>query len=273
VLVAMLALLSLAAFEAITPLGAAARSLSATLASGRRILELADRVPEVSDPEDPVDLTPGSTPPVIALDGVRARYAPGEPPALDGFSLRLDPGRRVALLGPSGAGKTTVANLLLRFLDPEQGRVTIDGHDARDCLQADVRRTITVAGQDSFLFSQTIRENVALARPDATDAQIEAALQRARIADWVASLPDGLDTQVGEMGRELSGGQRQRIALARAFLADAPVLVLDEPTAHLDPKTARELMRDVFAAAGKRSILLITHRSEGVDQVDEVVRL
>jgi ABC-type multidrug transport system fused ATPase/permease subunit len=179
----------------------------------------------------------------------------------------------VALVGPSGAGKTTVVNLLLRFLDPEAGRVTLAGRDLRDYRQEDVRRAIAVAGQESHLFSASVRDNVCLARPGATDDDVEDALRRARLWSWVAALPDGLDTAVGEEGRELSGGQRQRLVLARALLVGAPVLVLDEPTAHLDPATARALVDDVFAAAGDRSMLLITHRAEGLDLVEEIIRI
>jgi thiol reductant ABC exporter CydC subunit len=267
--IALLALLALASFEAVQSLAEAARELGETIAAGRRLLELTDRESSVTDPEDPLPLPAG--PLSIALEGVRARYAPGEPPALDGCTLRLDPGRRIALVGPSGAGKTTVANLLLRFLDPEQGRVTIAGTDLRAYRQDDVRGVIAVAGQDAHLFSTSIRDNVRLARPGASDEEVEQALDTARIGDWVRSLPDGLDTLVGEEGRELSGGQRQRIGLARAFFADAPVLVLDEPTAHLDPPTAQRLLEDVLAVSGDRSVLLITHRPEGLDLVDEVV--
>ena len=271
VLIAMLALLALAAFEAVTPLGATARELSATLAAGRRVLDLTERTPAVRDPSSPL---PAPTWPfAVALEDVTARYPRAERPALDGVSLTLEPGERVALLGPSGAGKTTVTNLLLRFLDPERGRMTVAGRDVREYRQDDVRRAISVAGQDSHLFSAPIRDNVRLARPDAGDDEIADALRRARIWDWICRLPDGLDTFVGEEGRELSGGQRQRIVLARALLADAPVLVLDEPTAHLDPVTASELVNDVFSAAGDRTVLLITHRREGLDLVDRVVTL
>jgi thiol reductant ABC exporter CydC subunit len=270
-LIAMLALLALASFEAVQPLAAAARELSVTLAAGGRVLELADRQAAVVDPAAP--LPAPSWPFTVALEDVRARYAPGERAALDGVSLRLEPGCRVALVGPSGAGKTTVVNLLLRFLDPEAGRVTLAGRDLRDYRQEDVRRAIAVAGQDSHLFSASIRENVCLARPGASDEDVEAALRQARLWSWVAGLPDGLDTAVGEEGRELSGGQRQRLVLARALLVDAPVLVLDEPTAHLDPPTARALVDDVFAAAGDRSVLLITHRAEGLDLVEEIIRI
>jgi ATP-binding cassette, subfamily C, bacterial CydC len=271
VLIAMLALLALASFEAVQPLAAAARELSVTLAAGRRVLELADGEAAVVDPVAPAAAP--SWPFAVALEDVRARYAPGERPALDGVSLRLEPGCRVALVGPSGAGKTTVVNLLLRFLDPEAGRVTLAGRDLREYRQEDVRRAIAVAGQDSHLFSASIRENVCLARPGASDGEIERALRRARLWPWVAGLPDGLDTAVGEEGRELSGGQRQRLVLARALLVDAPVLVLDEPTAHLDPSTARALVDDVFAAVAGRSVLLITHRLEGLELVDEIIRI
>ena len=271
VLIALLALAALAAFEAVQPLPEALRQLRVTVAAGERLLELVDQEPAVVDSAEPL---PAPQPPfTIELEDVSVRYAPGERLALDDLRLRLDPGRRIALLGRSGSGKTTVANLLLRFVDPESGRVTLAGHDLREYRLEDVRRAVTVSGQDAHLFSATIRANLWLARPDATDAQLEAALRSARILDWVQSLPDGLDTQVGERGRELSGGQRQRVTLARALLTDAQVLVLDEPTAHLDPPTAQRLVEDVFAAAGERCVLLITHRPEGLDLVDELVAL
>jgi ATP-binding cassette, subfamily C, bacterial CydC len=271
VLVATAALLALASFECVTPLRSSAAELWATIAAGRRVFELVDREPSVRDPAEPrpAPLLPA----VVVLESVTARYAPELPPALSGFDLRLEPGRRIALVGPSGSGKTTVTNLLLRFLDPEEGRVTLAGHDVRDLRQRDVRRTFALAGQDAHVFNSTIRANLSLARPGATDAELEDALQRARLGKWVASLPEGLETRVGEEGTRLSGGQRQRLTVARALLSDAPVLVLDEPTAHLDPETAEVLIRDILAAAGDRSVLLITHRPEGLDLVDEVVEL
>ena len=271
VTVAVLGLLALASFEAVQPLPAAVRELSATLGAGRRILELTGRPARVVDPAAPAP--PPRAPFAVSLEGVHARYARDEPPVLDGVDLCLPAGGRIALVGPSGAGKSTIVGLLLRFRDPDRGRVTLAGRDLRDYSQADVRRVIAVAGQESHLFSASIRENVRLPRPEAGDGEIEAVLRQARIWDWIRTLPDGWETPVGEDGRELSGGQRQRLVLARALLVDAPVLVLDEPTAQLDPETAHALLRDVFAAARERAVLLITHRPEGLDLVDRVVTL
>jgi len=259
-----------ASFEAVAGLPEAARELSATLASGRRVLELVDREPTVRDPASPLDPPSGSS---VALEDVTAGYDSASPPVVSDFDLCLEPGRHVALVGPSGAGKTTVTNLLLRFLDPAEGRVTVDGGDLREYRQEDVRARFALAGQEAHVFDSTIRANLLLARPDATEADLRLALRRAQLDRWVESLPDGLDTLVGEDGNKLSGGQRQRLTIARALLADASVLVLDEPTAHLDQKTAAAVVGDAFAAAGDRSVLLITHREEGLDLVDEVVTL
>ncbi len=271
VLVATVTLLGLASFEAVTPIPRAARELAVIGAAGRRVLDLTSRRPVITDPAAPLPSPPRDA--TIELAGVTARY-PGSPrPALEQVDLRLEPGRRVALVGPSGSGKTTVTNVLLRFLDPEEGALLIDGRDARDHRQSDVRAMFSLAGQGAHLFNSTIRQNLLLARPDATDDELSAALARARLAAWVDGLPDGIDTLVGEEGRRLSGGQRQRLVLARALLHDAPVLVLDEPTAHLDAATAEALMADVFSAAGDAAVLLITHRSEGLDAVDQVVAL
>ena len=271
VLVATVTLLALAAFEAITPIPRAARELAVITAAGRRVLDLTSRRPVITDPDAPLPSPPRDA--TIELAGVTVRY-PGSPrPVLMQVDLRLWPGRRVALVGPSGSGKTTVTNVLLRFLDPEAGALLFDGQDARDHRQSDVRAMFSLAGQGAHLFNSTVRQNLLLARPDATEGELRGALVRVRLAAWVDGLPDGIDTLVGEEGRRLSGGQRQRLVLARALLRDAPVLVLDEPTAHLDAATAEALMADVFSAAGDAAVLLITHRVEGLDAVDQVVAL
>jgi ATP-binding cassette subfamily C protein CydC len=182
---------------------------------------------------------------------------------LDGVSLDLPAGGRVVLSGPSGSGKTTLAQLLVRFLERRGGDARIGPHDLRDHRQDDVRAAVLLGAQEPHVFDSTIRGNLLLARPGAGDADLRAALARARLGEWVASLPDGLDTLVGERGRALSGGQRQRLALARAFLADPSVLVLDEPTAHLDMATAGALLDDLWREAAGRSVLLITHGDAG----------
>jgi len=270
VLIAALALGAMATFEAVTPLAGTARALHETIESGRRLLSFADQEPPVVDPASPSPMPVDAS---VALE--RASFDHGDDGAwgLRDVDLRVGAGRRVALVGPSGAGKSTVAALLVRFLDPDAGRVALGGADTRDLRARDVRSAISLDGQDAHLFSSTIRENVRLARPGADDAAIERALRRARVWDFVESLPDGLDTFVGEDGARVSGGERRRIALARTFLADAPVLVLDEPTAHLDPRTADALMADVLAATNGKSVLLITHRARDERDVDEVVRV
>jgi len=270
VMIAALALGTMAAFEATTPLPAVALGLQATIEAGRRLLAVIGQQPGITDPDasagPPADTT-------VALERVGVEATDGDTWGLGGLDLRLGAGHRIALLGHSGCGKSTVAGLLVRFLDPTTGRVSLGGTDLRALRQRDLRSLVTLDTQEAYLFSTTIRENVRLARPDAGDDAIEAALRRARIWDWVASLPDGWDTLVGEEGGLVSGGERRRIALARTFLAGAPVLVLDEPTAHLDPPTARALMHDVLAATDGRSVLLITHRPEDSGAVDEIVTL
>jgi thiol reductant ABC exporter CydC subunit len=270
VLIAALALGAMASFEAVAPLAATARSLDETLESGRRLLAFADQPAPVVEPDPPLPV-PGDT--TVGLEGVSLDRGDDEAWGLRDVDLRLEPGMHVALVGPSGAGKSTVAEVLVRFLDPQDGRAVLGAVDLRALRSDDVRSVISLDGQDAHLFSSTIRENVRLARPSADDGTVEEALRRARVWGFVESLPEGLDTFVGEEGARLSGGERRRIALARTFLADAPVLVLDEPTAHLDPETADALIDDVLTATQDKSVLLITHRARDEHAVDGVIRL
>ncbi len=271
VLMAVVVLTPLAAFEAVMGLPLAVQYRQRVHKSAERVYEVLDAPDPVREPERPRQAPASPFP--LRLDGVRARHAGQHRDALAGLDLTLDEGRRVAVVGTSGAGKTTLAQVLLRFLDADAGTYTLGGVDAYGMDGDSVRRLVGLCAQDAHLFDSTVRENLLLARKDATEAGLRDALGRARLIDWVDGLPDGLDTLIGEHGARLSGGQRQRLALARALLADFPVLVLDEPAEHLDLATADALTADLLAATEGRTTLLITHRLAGLDAVDEVIVL
>jgi ATP-binding cassette, subfamily C, bacterial CydC len=268
---AVLTLTALASFEAVTGLPAAAIQLGQARASARRIAAVLDAPDPIREPITPRPLPDG--PVRVTLRGAQVCYRPGGPAALDGIDLDLPPGRRIALIGPNGAGKSTVASLLLRFVDLTAGTATLNGHDLASYAADDVRTKISGCPQDPHIFDASLRDNLRLARPTCTDEQLEDAAARAGLLDWIRSLPLGWDTRAGAHGAALSGGQRQRLALARALLADPALLILDEPTAHLDPDSRRALTRDLLTATAGRATLFITHDLEGLDQVDEIIVL
>ncbi|RAG81164.1 ABC transporter [Streptacidiphilus pinicola] len=268
---AVLLLTPLAAFEGVTGLTAAAQARQRGLRSAARLAELAEAPQPVSEPSAPG--TPPADPLPLRVRDLTVVWPGRTATALSEVSLELTAGRRIAVVGPSGSGKTTLAHALLRFLDPVSGSVTLAGVDTRGLAGDDVRRAVGLCAQDAHVFDSSLRENLRLARPAATDAELFAALAAARLADFVRALPDGLDTMVGEHGASLSGGQRQRLALARALLADFPVLVLDEPAEHLDLPTADALTADLLTATEGRATVLITHRLAGLDAVDEILVL
>jgi len=273
---AVLTLTALAAFEAVTALPAAALQLGDSRGSAERIGAVLDAPDPVADPAAPRPLPAG--PARVRLRGAAVRYEPDGPLALDGFDLDLGPGRRVALVGRSGAGKSTVAAVLLRFCDLSGGSVTLGGAagdpaDLAGYAADDVRTVIGGCPQDPHIFDATVRENLRLARPGAGDDALAAAAASARLLPWIESLPRGWDTRVGARGAAMSGGERQRLALARALLAGPDLLILDEPTAHLDPEAASALTADLLAVTAGRATLLITHDFTGLDQVDEIIVL
>jgi thiol reductant ABC exporter CydC subunit len=272
VLLAVIALVPLAAFELVTDLPTASQTLQRVRRSATRTLEVLDARPPVVDPVDPQPV-PSASPRSLRVRGLRARYGNDGPWVLDGLDLDLAPGRTVALVGRSGAGKSTLADVLLRFLPYESGSVTLDGVEISELGGADYRRVIGLVSQDAHIFDTTLEENLRLARRDATPAELESALNHARLLDWTAGLPDGLAARVGARGARISGGQRQRLALARALLAEFPVLIADEPGEHLDTDTADAIVTDLLNAADGRAVLLITHRLAGLAGVDEVVVL
>ncbi|MET9433573.1 thiol reductant ABC exporter subunit CydD [Streptomyces sp. NPDC006551] len=268
---AVVVLTPLAAFEAVIGLPLAVQYRQRVKRSAERVYEVLDAPLPVHEPERAA--APPRSPFPLEVAGLSARHAGQERDALTGFALTLEAGRRVAVVGTSGSGKTTLAQVLLRFLDAGAGTYRLGGVDAAALDGDDVRRFVGLCAQDAHTFDSSLRENLRLARTEASDDDLRAALGRARLLDWVSGLPDGLDTMVGEHGSKLSGGQRQRLALARALLADFPVLVLDEPAEHLDLATADALTDDLLRATEGRTTVLITHRLRGLDAVDEVVVL
>ncbi|WP_327155803.1 thiol reductant ABC exporter subunit CydD [Streptomyces tubercidicus] len=275
VALAVVVLTPLAAFEAVTGLPLAVQYRRRTRHAAERIFEVLDAPAPVSEPAAPAAAP--ETPFPLAVRELTARHPGQDRPALDGIGFTLTAGHRLAVVGASGSGKSTLAQVLLRFLDEESGSYTLGGTAAREMAGDAVRRLVGLCAQDAHLFDSSLRENLRLARPDrrgvADDQDLWDALGRARLADWVRGLPAGLDTMIGERGARLSGGQRQRLALARALLADFPVLVLDEPAEHLDLATADALTADLLTATEGRTAVLITHRLTGLDAVDEVLVL
>jgi ATP-binding cassette subfamily C protein CydC len=200
-------------------------------------------------------------------------YQSGQPSTLSGISFNLPPGRKLAVVGASGAGKSTLTGLILRFWDYNEGALLVNGVDTRDYAPETVRQAISVVSQDTYLFNTTIRENIMLARPEATEAEFKNAIDGAMLGELIDKLPHGLETMTGQNGLALSGGERQRIALARALLKAAPVWLLDEPTAGLDAYSEGIIMEKILQAAGSRSIMLITHRLIGLETMDEILVL
>ena len=267
---AVLALAVIASFEAIVPLPSAAQYLENSLEAGRRLFEIVDAEPEVHDPATP---SPALRDYGLRLKDVSFCYEAGGPAALDGISFSLPQGGSLAVVGPSGAGKSTLVNLLLRFWEYDAGEITLGGHELRAFQGQALRHVMSVVSQHTHLFNATVRDNLLLARPDASQADLERAARRAQVHDFVESLPQGYDTYIGEQGVKLSGGQRQRLAIARALLKDAPILILDEPTANLDSLTEREVMGAIQSLMAGRTTLIISHRLVGLEAVDEILVL
>lgn len=271
VVLAVLPLVVLGTFEVVPAVCDAVLRLADQLAAGRRLLALDGLAAPVTDPADPAAAPAG--PPTVAFATARLRYGPARPWALDGVDLEVGAGRRFAIVGPSGAGKSSLVNALLRFFRLDAGEAALGGVSVDEMAQDDVRSRVGWLSQEAHLFDTTIGANIALARPGAAADEVARAAALAQLGPWVATLPLGLDTPVGERGAQVSGGQRQRIALARTLLAGAGILALDEPTAGLDEEMAERLLADVLAAAGDRTVLLVSHRTNDTRGFDAVARL
>ncbi len=268
----LLTLLAMSAFLPISEIANVGRQLADTLGSTRRLYAVDNEPVPVTDGPGvgTVDDTGGLT---IELDDVDFQYEAGNRRALQTARFEAPAGKTVALVGPSGAGKTTIAHMLMRFWDPEHGVIKLGGHDLKDYALDDLRQRIALVAQDTYLFNDTLRANILIADPSADEAKLMDALRRASLGDFIDGLPDGLDTKVGERGMRLSGGQRQRVAIARAFLKDAPVLILDEATSHLDAvneKAVREALEELMA---DRTTIVIAHRLSTVRSADLIVAL
>jgi ATP-binding cassette, subfamily C, bacterial CydC len=275
VFLAFLTLLILACFEAVAPVAQALQFLGHSQSAARRLFSVLDTQPQIVDPAQPL-LAPDSTPTsrhTLEFEAVSFSYETDEPPALQAISLSLEPGRKVALVGPSGSGKSTLVKLALRFWDPSEGIIRLDGHDLRQYTLDDLRRLFSVVDQDTYLFNKTLRGNLLLARPDANEQDLLSVLEQVGLSELLARLPDGLATVIGEQGLRLSGGERQRLAIARALLKDAPLLLLDEATANLDPLTEQAILETLRMLMQGRTTLIITHRLVGLEHMDEILVL
>ncbi len=266
---AVITLIPLAAFELVVGLPVATAALQRVRARAAGIFQITDPAPPGGAP-DPAAPLPGR-PFDLAVETVEAGYPGAATQALRHADLSLPAGRRVALVGPSGAGKSTLAWVLVRFLEYQDGSVALNGVPIERLSGDEFRRVVGLVDQDAYLFNATIAENLRVGHRDATDSGLLQALDRVGLTGWLADLPSGLATQVGVHGSQLSGGQQQRIAVARALIADFPVLVLDEPAEHLDVAAADALTADILQAGGHRSLLLITHRLTGLESIDEIL--
>lgn len=250
-----------------------AADLDQAFASAARVFAITDRAPVVADPADPKPLTPGD----IEITDVSFSYPTDEdapapaPTVLDGVSIHIPAGKRTAIVGASGSGKSTLASLLTRTWDPASGSVTIGGTNVAEVSLHDLRATVASAPQRPYLFNDTLRANLLLAAPDATEKDLESALEAVDLTDWLATEKDGLDTVVGDMGERLSGGQRQRLALARALLRDAPIYVFDEATSQVDPATEARVREGIARVAKGRTIVEIAHRISAVRDADQII--
>ncbi len=270
-LLPLLVLVSIAAFLPVSEIAQVGRQLADTIASTRRLHVVHSEPVVITDgPRVPVAPRGGST---VRFEHVHFTYPGRDRPALNDVGFDVPAGATVALVGPSGAGKTTVANLLLRFWDPEQGGIRLDGVDLRELSLDGLRSRIALVAQDTYLFNSTLEANVRLARPEATREEIAAALRQAALAEFVTGLPEGLQTKVGERGVQLSGGQRQRIAIARAFLKDAPILVLDEATSHLDTISEQVVRSALDALMANRTTIVVAHRLSTIQAADLILVL
>ena len=269
----LLTLLAMSAFLPVSEIANIGRQLADTLGATRRIHAVNNEEVAVTDGPGVVAPRSMAATPALEMADVHFAYLGANRQALTDVAFSVPRGSTAAIVGPSGAGKSTIAHLMMRFWDPQRGVVRMDGHDLRDYRLDDLRRRIALVAQDTYLFNSTLGANILIAQPSASEAEIRRAVDRAALSDFVAELPAGLDTPVGERGMQLSGGQRQRVAIARAFLKDAPVLILDEATSHLDAVSEQAVRRALDDLMHERTTIVIAHRLSTVRDADQIIVL
>jgi ATP-binding cassette subfamily C protein CydC len=273
-MLASLTLLTFASFEAVTPLPLAAQMWNASREAARRLFEVVDTEPVIKDAGDQrLEIRAEPLLTNLQFSDLSFSYPTQTTPAIQNISFEIRPGQSLAIVGPSGAGKSTIANLLLRFWEYESGEITLGGESLKTLDQDEVRARIGLVSQNTYFFNASVRENLRFARRKVTQEEIESACRAAQIHDFILSLPKGYDTMIGEQGLRLSGGERQRLAIARVLIKDAPILILDEPTANLDPLTEKEVLQTLFHLMNQKACLLITHRLVGLENVDEIIAM
>jgi ATP-binding cassette subfamily C protein CydCD len=269
----LVSVLALSSFNPVIELARTMKQLLETLAASRRVLAIHDEPVPVQDGPGVLEPSDRKTAPSIGFDNVVFAYNSGDTNAVNGVSFDITPGSTLALVGRSGAGKTTCAHLIMRFWDPSEGTVLLDGEDLRHFKLDDLRNNIALVSQDTYLFNNTIRENIRLGRQNAADEEVEQAAKEANAHDFIKSFPEGYDTPVGERGMQLSGGQRQRISIARAILKNAPVLILDEATSHLDAVNEAMVREALERLVEGRTTIVIAHRLSTIRSADTIVVL
>lgn len=268
-MLASLTLLTLASFEAVIPLPLAAQMWNSSREAAKRLFEVVDTEPEVKDDIRYSNIDDRIS--NIEFSNLSFTYPSQSTPALQRITFNLKPSTSLAIVGPSGAGKSTIANLLLRFWEYEVGEIRLGGESLKALNQDEVRERCGYVSQNTYFFNTSIYENLRFARKKVTREEVEAACKSAQIHDFIMSLPNGYDTMIGEQGLRLSGGERQRLAIARALIKDAPILILDEPTANLDPLTEKQVLDTLFDVMKRKTSLLITHRLIGLENVGEIL--
>lgn len=273
VLLAVVSLLTIASFEATNNLPQAAQNLSASIASARRLFSIVERAHSTTSNKPVIPPAILQSARKVEIDNLEFAYSEEEGQVIQQLSLAIEKNKVTALVGPSGAGKTTLINLLMQFVQYDKGSIKVDGLELTEYEADSTRKLFSVVSQNSFLFADSLRNNLLLARTGATDKQLITAIETAELREWFDSLPYGLDTWLGEQGARLSGGEVQRLAIARALLQNTPFILMDEPSGHLDPDNEKKILNTLFTLFKEKGVLLITHRLVGLDRVDEIVFL